>query len=216
VVADVSIIERADIERLGVGTVTELLSRVPGIQTIDGADTSRVYIRGADSRMTALYIDGVRVDTQDGAVRLGGGAPWELVPLSQIERIEVLRGPQGTLFGKNAMGGAIQYVTKAPSGEFGGKVSGTLGTFDRHDMRATVDLPLLDTLSLKLTGSTQKRKGFLKSTKIDAAYGENIYVDDRTIDSHVKRIRKKFKSVAPDFADIETLYGVGYRYGGGV
>ena len=93
VVADVSIIDRADIERLGVGTVTEILSRVPGIQIVDRADTSRVFIRGADSRMTALYIDGVRVDTQDGAVRLGGGAPWELVPLSQIERIEVLRGP---------------------------------------------------------------------------------------------------------------------------
>lgn len=47
---------------------------------------------------------------------------------------------------------------------------------------------------------------------IDMAYGENIYVDDRTIDSHIKRVRKKFKTVDPDFAQIETLYGVGYRY----
>jgi Response regulators consisting of a CheY-like receiver domain and a winged-helix DNA-binding domain len=47
---------------------------------------------------------------------------------------------------------------------------------------------------------------------MDAAYGEHIYVDDRTIDSHVKRVRKKFKSVDDEFAGIETLYGVGYRY----
>ena len=47
---------------------------------------------------------------------------------------------------------------------------------------------------------------------MDAAYGEHIYVDDRTIDSHIKRIRKKFRHVDLEFNQIETLYGVGYRY----
>lgn len=47
---------------------------------------------------------------------------------------------------------------------------------------------------------------------IDMAYGENIHVDDRTIDSHIKRLRKKFKAIDPDFERIETLYGVGYRF----
>ena len=47
---------------------------------------------------------------------------------------------------------------------------------------------------------------------IDAAYGENIYVDDRTIDSHIKRLRRKFREANKDFTAIETLYGVGYRY----
>jgi len=47
---------------------------------------------------------------------------------------------------------------------------------------------------------------------IDMAYGENIYVDDRTIDSHIKRVRKKFKAIDSDLNQIETLYGVGYRY----
>jgi two-component system response regulator ChvI len=58
------------------------------------------------------------------------------------------------------------------------------------------------------------RPGIVKSRDqlIDAAYGENIYVDDRTIDSHVKRIRKKFRAVDNGFAQIETLYGIGYRY----
>ncbi len=58
------------------------------------------------------------------------------------------------------------------------------------------------------------RPGVVKSRDqlIDAAYGENIYVDDRTIDSHIKRLRKKFKAVDDKFSQIETLYGVGYRY----
>ncbi|MDQ2801163.1 MAG: response regulator transcription factor, partial [Pseudomonadota bacterium] len=58
------------------------------------------------------------------------------------------------------------------------------------------------------------RPGMVKSRDqlIDAAYGENTYVDDRTIDSHVKRLRKKFRAVDDDFDGIETLYGIGYRY----
>ena len=47
---------------------------------------------------------------------------------------------------------------------------------------------------------------------MDAAYGEAVYVDDRTIDSHIKRLRKKFKAIDDDFQQVETLYGVGYRY----
>ncbi|MBU8544505.1 MULTISPECIES: response regulator transcription factor [Roseomonadaceae] len=58
------------------------------------------------------------------------------------------------------------------------------------------------------------RPGMVKNRDqlIDGAYGENIYVDDRTIDSHVKRVRKKFRQVDDDFQQIETLYGLGYRY----
>ena len=59
-----------------------------------------------------------------------------------------------------------------------------------------------------------QRPGHVKSRDqlMDSAYGENIYVDDRTIDSHIKRLRKKFKALDNDFNQIETLYGVGYRY----
>ncbi len=58
------------------------------------------------------------------------------------------------------------------------------------------------------------RPGLVKNRDqlIDAAYGENIYVDDRTVDSHVKRVRKKFRDADPEFQQIETLYGIGYRY----
>jgi two-component system, OmpR family, response regulator ChvI len=74
-----------------------------------------------------------------------------------------------------------------------------------------VELTVTEFLILK---SLAQRPGHVKSRDqlMDAAYGEHIYVDDRTIDSHIKRLRKKFKAVDDDFAQIETLYGVGYRY----
>src|SRR4051794_28851930 len=74
-----------------------------------------------------------------------------------------------------------------------------------------VDLTVTEFLLLKALAA---RPGHVKSRDqlMDAAYGEHIYVDDRTIDSHIKRLRKKFKSIDTDFGQIETLYGVGYRY----
>ena len=65
-----------------------------------------------------------------------------------------------------------------------------------------------------LIQSLTRRPGHVKSRDqlIDAAYGENMYVDDRTIDSHIKRLRRKFKDVDDEYSEIETLYGVGYRY----
>jgi len=75
----------------------------------------------------------------------------------------------------------------------------------------TVDLTVTEFLLLK---SLATRPGHVKNRDqlIDAAYGEHIYVDDRTIDSHIKRLRKKFRDTDPEFSQIETLYGVGYRY----
>lgn len=75
----------------------------------------------------------------------------------------------------------------------------------------TVDLTVTEFLLVK---ALAQRVGHVKSRDqlMDAAYGESIYVDDRTIDSHIKRLRKKFRVVDSEFSMIETLYGVGYRY----
>lgn len=74
-----------------------------------------------------------------------------------------------------------------------------------------VDLTVTEFLLVK---ALAQRPGHVKNRDqlMDAAYGESIYVDDRTIDSHIKRLRKKFRQVDEEFAQIETLYGVGYRY----
>ena len=75
------------------------------------------------------------------------------------------------------------------------------------------DVPLTVTEFL-LVKTLAMRPGLVKSRDqlIDAAYGDTVYVDDRTIDSHIKRVRKKFRQVDDNFNQIETLYGIGYRY----
>jgi two-component system response regulator ChvI len=84
----------------------------------------------------------------------------------------------------------------------------------RHTCAWKGSLVALTVTEFLLVKALAQRPGHVKSRDqlMDAAYGEHIYVDDRTIDSHIKRIRKKFKAVDDDFSQIETLYGVGYRY----
>jgi two-component system response regulator ChvI len=85
---------------------------------------------------------------------------------------------------------------------------------DRHRCTWTGGEVLLTVTEFLLIKSLAQRPGHVKTRDqlMDAAYGESIYVDDRTIDSHIKRLRAKFRQVDSGFGQIETLYGVGYRY----
>ncbi|WP_091735620.1 response regulator transcription factor [Phenylobacterium immobile] len=84
----------------------------------------------------------------------------------------------------------------------------------RHDCLWEGKAVKLTVTEFLLLQSLAQRPGFVKSRDnlMDAAYDDQVYVDDRTIDSHIKRMRKKFRDVDPEFDAIETLYGVGYRY----
>jgi len=84
----------------------------------------------------------------------------------------------------------------------------------RHDCLWDGKPVRLTVTEFLLLQSLAQRPGFVKSRDnlMDAAYDDQVYVDDRTIDSHIKRMRKKFRQVDGDFDAIETLYGVGYRY----
>lgn len=128
-VADVTVIDRSEIERGGATGLADVLVRVPGIEMIrNGGPGNRtdVYIRGAETRFTAVFVDGVRVDSQST-----GGAPWEAIPLAQIERLEIVRGPAGAVYGSDALGGVIQIFTRkgqGPLAPYAGIGLGSYGT----------------------------------------------------------------------------------------
>lgn len=110
VLVDITVLEREAIERSGATSLADLLARQPGIEFARNGGpggTTSVFLRGAESRHTAVYIDGVRVDSQ-----ATGGAPWELIAIDQIERIEVLRGPAAAVYGSDAVGGVVQLFTR--------------------------------------------------------------------------------------------------------
>ena len=85
---------------------------------------------------------------------------------------------------------------------------------DRHSCTWDTKPVTLTVTEFLILQSLAQRPGIVKSRDalMDAAYDDQVYVDDRTIDSHIKRLRKKFKLVDDDFDGIETLYGVGYRF----
>ena len=135
-VGDVSIVDRATIERSGATAVADVLARLPGIQISrsggQGSATS-VFLRGAESRYTAVYLDGVRLDSQ-----ATGGVAWEQIPLSQIDRIEVLRGPAAAVYGSDAIGGVIQLFTKKGEGKPAPYVGVGIGSHRTYQVEAGV------------------------------------------------------------------------------
>ncbi|WEK46135.1 MAG: TonB-dependent receptor [Candidatus Andeanibacterium colombiense] len=101
----------------------------------------------------AMYIDGVYEARPIGAA----------MDLLDLEQIEVLRGPQGTLFGQNAIGGAIHLISKKPDGNGGGYIEATMGRFDRRAIKASFDATLVpDRVFVRLSGSSNTRDGYFK------------------------------------------------------
>ena len=128
------------LELRGVQQLSDVGLQVPNVVLMGGGATGETsgnfHMRGIPG--IATYVDGVWQSSDAGLMTMN---------VVEVERIEVLRGPQGTLFGKNSTGGAIQYVTKLPADEFGAKVELTGGEYDRLDVVAAVDVPLAENLT---------------------------------------------------------------------
>ena len=132
----------------------------PGTGDTGGSANAQVYIRGvgqSDFLFTSepgvgIYVDGVYMARSIGS----------MMDLIDVERVEVLRGPQGTVFGKNSVGGAINVITRAPASEAGARGSVTLGGFDRLDLFAAEDLPIVpERLLGKLSVFFNHRNGYV-------------------------------------------------------
>ncbi|MDP1565682.1 MAG: TonB-dependent receptor [Polaromonas sp.] len=113
VIADVSIIDRETLERAGQSSLRDILAQLPGVQMGSNGSyrsNSSIFLRGASNSQTIVLIDGVRVGSATS-----GGASFENLPLTRIERIEILRGAASALYGPDAVGGVIQIFTREPA-----------------------------------------------------------------------------------------------------
>lgn len=131
--SSVTVIEREEIERRRHATVLEVLRTVPGLevaQTGGPGRTTSVFIRGGDSAHTLVLVDGVRVNsTSSGALDLAH------LKADEVERIEIVRGPQSTLYGSEAMAGVISITTRRGRGELTAWADFEAGTDDRRRLR---------------------------------------------------------------------------------
>lgn len=148
----------------GVRNLAQLNQIAPNIEVSSANGTAplaNIYIRGVGQRNTGpnidsgvgIYIDEVYVSRPDGA----------LLDIYDIQSVQVLRGPQGTLFGKNTTAGALVFTTNSPTEEFELELGTRLGNYDRHDGNFVINTPLTDTLWTRLAGSTVNRDGYIKN-----------------------------------------------------
>lgn len=156
-----------------VADVTQLSNLAPNVTFDAGTPfsgssaTLAAYIRGIGQNDFAFNLDpgvGVYVDGVYLARTVGANAD-----LGDVERIEVLKGPQGTLFGRNSIGGAISIVTRDPGREFAFRGELTAGRYDRHDFKASVDVPFSDQVRSTLSFSSKNRDGYVKRIPYPAA-----------------------------------------------
>ena len=161
----ISAISSKQIENRGIDNVLDLKALAPNLQVNKyptSGITSQVSLRGAVTFNGAMYwepsvgmyLDGVYLGKSVGSV-------FDVV---DIERIEVLRGPQGTLYGRNTMAGAVSFITKKPTGEFGGTAGIEIGNYGYHTEKLSLDLPKFGIASVSIGVRSEKRDGFVKTT----------------------------------------------------
>lgn len=133
-----------------------------------------VYIRGVGQNDftpvtdpgVGIYVDGVYLARTVGSV----------LDIVDLQSIEIVRGPQGTLFGRNTIGGAISLTTRDPGEEFSGRIRATGGADNRVELFGTVDLPISDTFRAAFTGLYKSRDGYVKRVETGAMLGdENVF-----------------------------------------
>lgn len=171
----VTVVSPVELQRQGVTSIKDLASVASGFN-IQSSQTetqgTSIRIRGVGTTGNNIGLESAVGVFIDGVYQSRPGiALGELV---DIEAIEMLRGPQGTLFGRNVTAGALNIRTKAPVlGEFGGFADFTYGNYNLANIQAGINLPAGDNLAFRATGSFRQRDGFLTSTVVPGAESHN-------------------------------------------
>ncbi|MCA3256002.1 MAG: TonB-dependent receptor plug domain-containing protein, partial [Alphaproteobacteria bacterium] len=161
----ISAFTATELANRGVNETLDLIQYVPnmfGSNNTGLGSANAYYLRGLGNTETiatfdppvGTYVDDVYLSRQNG----------NNFGFFDVERVEVLRGPQGTLFGRNTTGGAVNVILKRPGDEFGGFAEVGYGRFDRKFLRGSVDLPMSDKFAMKFSGYYQNDDGYVRNT----------------------------------------------------
>ncbi|MGB3455246.1 MAG: TonB-dependent receptor plug domain-containing protein, partial [Litorimonas sp.] len=171
----VTAITPAQLERQGIVNIADLSSVTPGFNL----QSSQTETQGTSMRIRGVGTTGNNIGLEsavgifiDGVYQSRPGVA--LGELVDIEAVEMLRGPQGTLFGRNVTAGALNIRTVAPEmGEFGGFANITYGNYDLLSTQGAINIPAGDNLAFRVTGAQRQRDGFMTSTIVDGGESHN-------------------------------------------
>jgi iron complex outermembrane receptor protein len=171
--ASVSAFSEKTLERLGAKDVTDIQGAVPNLNLVQGrgsSDSTNIFIRGIgqpDALQTFDPAVGVYVD--DVYFSRIRGTQLDLL---DIERVEVLRGPQGTLYGKNTIGGALKLVTRRPGEDLRAAGSLTVGSYSQFEAKAAVSGPITDGVAVGLALLRSQRDGYVTDPVLNRDYND--------------------------------------------
>jgi iron complex outermembrane recepter protein len=203
------------LDELGLRTISDLTRVVPNVDMYAGNGTSgsgNVFIRGIGARNAGvnfdsgvgIYVDGVYVSRADGAV----------LDNVDLQSVQVLRGPQGTLFGKNTTGGAILYTTNKPVEEFGGHALVRVGNYNQLDSQGTINVPIMgEVLMSRFSLYKTEQDGYVHSEIPDGlppqAPGNAPFIEDEFNDTNRWGGQAQLRWQAAD----DLLLDLNYNYG---
>ncbi|MXW49054.1 MAG: TonB-dependent receptor [Gammaproteobacteria bacterium] len=194
----VAVLSGEDLDNSGIATTMGLQSRIPGLVITRNTHLGQPYIRGVGSDVVGPAIDGAVSVYVDGAYQ--ARAASQIAALADVERVEVLKGPQGTLYGRNATGGAINIVTRKPTREFSARGDLQVGNLDQFIVRGSLSGPLVADRVFGRLSVTRNQ---------DDGYTDNILLDKDGDDTDILHLRGALEFV---LSDRVTLDVAGYHF----
>lgn len=200
--AAVTAVSAQQIERSGVTKLMDAAQVAPGLQIQKNGYTTQPSLRGVTTLTSgygfennvALYIDGFY---QPDSVAINGD-------LVNINQVEILKGPQGTLYGRNATGGAILINTREPSNTFGGRIQASYGRFNERAVQGYVSGPLSDIAAFSLAGSVRRSDGWIRDLGSDGPGPDGYDAAPQINDS----LRAKLRLTPSE----KVTFTLGYNY----
>ncbi|MFN4096225.1 MAG: TonB-dependent receptor [Sphingomonas sp.] len=220
----IQVVSGDTLEKAGISDFSGIQQVAPAVQIVQDTNLTRVTVRGVGTNDNA--------ETQDTSIAVNIDGEYINRPtvlnagLFDLARVEVLRGPQGTLYGRNATGGAINFITRKPGRDLGFNLTASYGNFDHVLVQGGIDLPFGEIGGIRVAGTYSKRDGYFSHPNLTISTGDDYTrggrislalrpTDALTIDAAVEHVASDRLMAAQAYANFNSGPGFNAAYAPG-